>query len=135
MTNSTNCHSSNIQSNFCVKRSAFLIIVESCIFIYISFFSLQGNFFVCVAIYRRPSRRTVTNQFILSLAVTDLLISLLILLPLSYSSILDTVGRDSKGRYLRWFFLSCEDRVSSYSTKQEWRVGTVHFKNFCGTFN
>ena len=89
--NSTDCDSSTTHSSFCGKRSAFLIIVESCILMFLSFFSLLGNVFVCVAIYRRPSLRTITNVFILSLAVSDLLTSLLVLFPLSYSSILDTV--------------------------------------------
>ena len=95
--NSTNCYSSTPHSNICGKRSIFLIIVESCIFISLSFFSLLGNLFVCVAIYRRPSLRTVTNVFILSLAVTDLLTSLLVMFPLSYSSISDTVIFQHKG--------------------------------------
>ena len=86
----TECYHSTTHSSFCGKRSVFLIIVESCIFISLSFFSLLGNVLICVAIYRRPSLRTVTNVFILSLAVSDLLISLLVLFPLSYSSILDT---------------------------------------------
>ena len=95
--NSTKCHSSTPHSNICGKRSIFSNIVESCIFISFSFFSLLGNLFVLVAIYRRPSPRTVTNVFIISLAVTDLLTSFLVLFPLSYSSILDTVIFQHKG--------------------------------------
>ena len=88
---STSCNSFTPHSNICGKRSVFLLVVESCIFISLMFFSLLWNLFVCVAIYRRPSLRTVTNVFILSLAVSDLLTSLLVMLPFSYSSILDTV--------------------------------------------
>ena len=95
--NNTNCNSSTPYSNICGRRSVILIIVESCIFIFLSFFSLLGNLFVCVAIYQRPSLRTVTNVFILFLAVTDLLTSLLVMFPLSYSSILDTAIFQHKG--------------------------------------
>ena len=95
--NSTNCNVSAPHLNTCGKRSVFFIIVESCIFISLSFFSLLGNMFVVVAIYRCPSLRTVTNVFIISLAVTDLLTSLLVLFPLSYSSISDTVIFQHKG--------------------------------------
>lgn len=37
---------------------------------------LCGNILVCVAVYRNPSMRTVTNYFILNLAVADALVIL-----------------------------------------------------------
>ena len=45
----------------------------------------MGNSLVCVALYRNVSHRTVTNNFILSLALTDLLMAVLVM-PLSISA-------------------------------------------------
>ena len=62
-----------------------LIIVESCIFVLLNITALVGNSLVCLAFYRKPSLRTVTNYFVLSLAITDLSMAVLVM-PLSVIS-------------------------------------------------
>ena len=42
---------------------------------------LVGNFLVCVAVYRNTSMRTVTNYFIVNLAVADFMVILFCLPP------------------------------------------------------
>ena len=66
-------------------RGTTLRVVESCIFILLDLAALVGNSLVCLAFYRNPSLRTVTNYFILSLALTDLSAAVLAI-PLGVSS-------------------------------------------------
>ena len=68
-----------------------LIVVESCIFILLDFAAIVGNSLVCTAFYRNPSLRTVTNYFVLSLALTDLSIAVLIIPLSTISTIANTV--------------------------------------------
>jgi hypothetical protein len=42
---------------------------------------LVGNFLVCFAVWRNPSMRTVTNYFIVNLAVADFMVILICLPP------------------------------------------------------
>ena len=74
-------------------RGTTLIIVESCIFVLLNIAALAGNSLVCLAFYRNPSLRTVTNYFVLSLAITDLSMAVLVLPLDAASSIADrTIG-------------------------------------------
>ena len=67
-------------------RGAALRVVESCILIVLQLSALVGNIFVCLAFYRNPSlRSTITNYFLLSLALTDLSMAVLAM-PLSLTS-------------------------------------------------
>ena len=60
------------------SRGVVLVVVESCIFLVLDLIAFVGNALVCVALYRNTSLRTITNTFILSLALTDLLMAVLI---------------------------------------------------------
>ena len=66
-------------------RGTTLIIVESCVFVLLNIAGLVGNWLVCLAFYRNPSLRTVTNYFVLSLAITDLSMAVLVM-PLKTAS-------------------------------------------------
>ena len=59
-------------------------VVGSCILIFLDLAALVGNSLVCLAFYRKPSLRTVTNYFVLSLALTDMSIAVLVI-PLNIS--------------------------------------------------
>ena len=72
-------------SNFILSRGTALVVAESCIFILMALASFIGNVLVCLAFYRNPSLRTITNYFVLSLAITDLSAALF-LMPLKAAS-------------------------------------------------
>ena len=61
------------------SRGVVLVVVESFIFLLLDLAALVGNALVCLALYRNISLRTVTNNFILSLALTDLLMAILVM--------------------------------------------------------
>ena len=60
-------------------RATALVIVESCIFVLLNIATLVGNSLVCLAFYRNPTLRTVTNYFVLSLALIDLSMAVLVM--------------------------------------------------------
>ncbi|ELU18833.1 hypothetical protein CAPTEDRAFT_5310 [Capitella teleta] len=66
-----------------------LILLYGMIFV----IGLVGNFLVCFAVWRNPSMRTVTNYFIVNLALADFLV-ILICLP---STVIEDVA-------MTWFF-------------------------------
>ena len=75
-------HQSNILTKVTVTastRETALVVVESCIFILLNIATLVGNSLVCLAFYRNPSLRTVTNYFVLSLSLTDLSMAILVM--------------------------------------------------------
>ena len=53
-------------------RDTALVFVETCISVILNTAALAGNSLVCLAFYRNPSLRTVTEYLVLSLAITDL---------------------------------------------------------------
>ena len=73
----------NISSNFSQisptaavpTRAIILIVAKSFMLFVLNIAAFVGNLLVCVAVYRNPSLRTVTNNFIVSLALTELLAS------------------------------------------------------------
>ena len=71
------------------RRGMALIVVQSIIFLILNIAAFVGNLLVCLAIYRNPSLRTVTNNFILSLALTDLLMAVVVMPVYTVSSLLD----------------------------------------------
>ena len=77
-------------------RDTVLVVVESTVFLILNIGAFVGNLLVCLAIYRNPSLRTVTNNFILSLALTDLLMAVFVMPVYTVSSMLDKwiVGKD-----------------------------------------
>ena len=48
-------------------------IVETCVCLLLNIISLNGNFLVCLAVYKNSRLRTTTNIYIIGLALTDLL--------------------------------------------------------------
>ena len=42
-------------------------------------FTIFGNLLVCLSVYREPNLRTVTNYFIVSLAVADIMVAILVM--------------------------------------------------------
>ena len=68
-----------------LTRSFVLTAVESCVFVFLDLSAFLGNLLVCLAVYRNPSLRTITSFFIVSLAVSDLLMSVVVM-PLSVVS-------------------------------------------------
>ena len=66
-----------------------LVVVESCILVLLNVATLVGNSLVCLAFYRNPSLRTATNYFVLSLALTDLSMAVLVM---PSSAMLTTTG-------------------------------------------
>ena len=79
------------------SRDIVLVVVESCIFLALDLAALVGNALVCVAFHRKASLRTVTNNFIVSLALTDLLMATLVMPPLTSSSISDEWSEGTLG--------------------------------------
>ena len=84
------CNNSSNGSVAHNSRVIALIAVESCIFIVLDLAALIGNSLVCLAFYRNPSLRTVTNYFVLSLALTDLSMAVLIMPLITISTIANT---------------------------------------------
>ena len=76
-------------------RVTALVVVESCIFVLLNIATLVGNSLVCLAFYRNPSLRTVTNCFVLSLALTDLSMAVLVM-PLNTAMIVTSNGIANK---------------------------------------
>ena len=76
----------SVMLEFDVSRGVILrITFESGIGIILDVTALVGNLLVCLAFYRNPCLRTITNIFILSLAITDLLVAILIM-PITTAS-------------------------------------------------
>ena len=67
------------------SRGKILVVVESCVFLVLDLTALAGNTLVCVALHKNISLRTITNNFILSLVLTDLLMAILVI-PLCASA-------------------------------------------------
>ena len=70
-------------------RGTILVVVESFIFLVLNTAAFVGNLLVCTAFYRNPSLRTVTNNFIVSLALTDLLMATFVMPVFTASSLLN----------------------------------------------
>ena len=66
--------------------------------------SVFGNFLVCVAIYRERSLRITCNYYILSLAIADLLVSLLVF-PLSTGLVIAQPPAWTFGHFLCFLFV------------------------------
>ena len=78
--------STNVSTTDASPRGIGLIIVESFIFLVLNITALVGNLLICAAFYRNPSLRTVTNIFILSLALTDILTAVFVMPLVTASS-------------------------------------------------
>ena len=75
-------HQPNASMNVSVSastRATALVVVDSCIIVLLNIATLVGNSLVCVAFYRNSSLRTVTNYFVVSLALTDLSMAVVVM--------------------------------------------------------
>ena len=66
------------------NRSTAFVVIESCIFVALDLAAFAGNSLISLAFYRNLSLRTVANYFVLSLALTDLSMAVIVM-PLSIS--------------------------------------------------
>ena len=81
---------SNISSNVPVTpRTTVMVVAESLIFLVLNTAAFVGNLLFCMAFYRNPSLSTVTNNFIFSLALTDLLMAVIVMPVFTISSFLN----------------------------------------------
>ena len=78
--------STNFSTTSMGSRKTALVVVQSFICLILNIAALVGNLLVCVALYRNPLLRTVTNNFVLSLALTDLLMAVIVMPVLTVSS-------------------------------------------------
>ena len=102
---------SNISAATPFKEDS-LLIAELCIFICMNCFALFGNLLVCVAFYRSSSLRTVTNYFILSLAVSDLSMAVFVMPLKSASTLTNKWIAGDIGCKVEYFFVNISAGVS-----------------------
>ena len=98
----------NVSMNIWVTASTTataLVVVESCIFVLLNVATLVGNSLVCLAFYRNSSLRTVTNYFVLSLALTDLSMAVLVMPWSTALTITNWIGNELSCK-LYYFSLS-----------------------------
>lgn len=93
---------SNCSNDYCLSDEDYLAMIEAYIFpstsewILISLFAVTffigmvGNFLVCFAIWRNRTMRTVTNIFIVNLAMSDLTVIIVCLPPTLLSDVTET---------------------------------------------
>ncbi|GBM49539.1 Orexin receptor type 2 [Araneus ventricosus] len=91
--NSSNISKSDCTNEYCVSDEDYIAMIEDyispstyewvLISLHLTVFivGLVGNALVCVSVYRNHSMRTVTNYFIVNLAVADFLVILICLPP------------------------------------------------------
>ena len=65
-----------------LQRLTGLVVVESGLMIFINFMAFTGNVMVCWAVYRNQRLRTITNMYVVTLAISDALMAVLCM-PLS----------------------------------------------------
>ena len=95
--------STNGSTLVATRESAF-IIFESCIFVLLNIMAFTGNLLVCIAFYKNPSLRSITNYFVLSLALTDLAMAVFVIPLATASSIANKWVAGDLGCKLRYFF-------------------------------
>ncbi|XP_068762304.1 melatonin receptor type 1C-like [Montipora capricornis] len=61
------------------SRSLFITIVEVFSILTLNVFSLTGNTFVCIAVFKNVRLRSITNLYIVALAVSDLLSAIFVM--------------------------------------------------------
>ena len=110
MNNSTLSNASN--SMAMLSRGTALVVAESCIFVLMALAALVGNVLVCLAFYRNPSLRTVTNYFVLSLAITDLSAALFTMPLKAASTVAKKWIAGEMGCKVDYFFASVTGGVS-----------------------
>lgn len=84
---SNNTSLPTVPENTLGSRHLALKIVEISVLFIINVLSLGGNLLVCITVYRRPVLRTITNMFIVSLCVTDILLAC-VAMPLTLGALI-----------------------------------------------
>ena len=79
-----------------IGRDTALMVAEACISVILNIAALAGNLLVCLVFYRNPSLLTVTNYFVLSLAITDLSMAVL---EMSFVTLSTIIGNGRVGEY------------------------------------
>ena len=62
-----------------INRSPFLIILEVSSLVILNVLSLLGNMLVCISVYKNSRLRTISNLYIIALALSDLILAILAL--------------------------------------------------------
>ena len=93
----------NTTQEIAATRGTALIVVESCIFVLVNVSAFVGNLLVCLAFYRNSSLRKVTNYFVLSLALTDLAMAVLVIPLATAASIANKWNTGDFGCRMRYF--------------------------------
>ena len=75
-----------VPENTLGSRPLTLKIAEILILLVVNILSLGGNVLVCITVYRRSVLRTITNMFIVSICVTDILLAS-VAMPLTLGSL------------------------------------------------
>ena len=101
-------------------RQTFLVVIETLICLVITGVSILGNGLVFVAVYRNPRLRKPSNLYIISLAVSDLVLSAV---AMPFTCVSAMVGNWMFGATLCWFFgYHARDNISdehgSYCSQQ-----------------
>ena len=60
------------------NRSLFLIILEVSSLVILNVLSLLGNILVCISVYKNSRLRTISNLYIIALALSDLISAILV---------------------------------------------------------
>lgn len=77
----------NVLENNLHKRANGLIFLEVLVLIVINIFAFVGNVLICLAVYRKAALRTITNMFIVTLAISDVVMAVLPM-PLSVGALI-----------------------------------------------
>lgn len=82
------------------ERSDLEIVFETALFVIIEALGLVGNVLVVIAVYRNKTLRSITHQYIVTLAIADFVVAL-IFFPMSITS--SATGRWVYGPEVCWF--------------------------------
>ena len=91
----------NILSHELLERPVALVVLESAVMIIIDVLAFTGNLLVCWAVYHNRNLRTVTNMYVVSLAISD---GLMASLCIPFSVVLLVTGKWPFGFEVCQFF-------------------------------
>ena len=91
----------NIFSRELLERPVALVVLESAVMLIIDVLAFAGNLLVCSAVYRNRNLRTITNMYVVSLAISD---GLMASLCIPFSIVLLVTGKWPFGFKVCQFF-------------------------------
>ena len=94
-------HRQEILSRELFERPSALVVLESLLLLIIDVSAFAGNSLVCLAVYRNRNLRTVTNMYVVSLAISD---GLMATLCIPFSIVLLVTGKWPFGFELCQFY-------------------------------